>query len=82
MKKDENYVGLNDEEVIRSREEYGANELEPKKKESLLIKIIHVFMEPMFLLLIVTASIYFILGEVSDGVIMLCFVLFICKTQF
>ena len=43
MKKDENYVGLNDEEVIRSREEYGANELEPKKKESLLIKIIHVF---------------------------------------
>lgn len=82
MKKDENYVGLNDEEVIRSREEYGANELEPKKKESLLIKIIHVFMEPMFLLLIVTASIYFILGEVSDGVIMLCFVLFISGIEF
>ena len=36
----------------------------------------------MFLLLIITASIYFILGEFSDGIIMLCFVLFISGIEF
>ena len=36
----------------------------------------------MFLLLIITASIYFILGDVGDGIIMLCFVLFISGIEF
>ena len=77
MKREEQYTGLTDSEVKISREKYGTNELEKKKKESLLKKVLHVFTEPMFLLLIITASIYFILGEISDGIIMFCFVLFI-----
>ena len=36
----------------------------------------------MFLLLIVAASIYFIVGEFSDGIIMLIFVLGICFIEY
>lgn len=36
----------------------------------------------MFLLLIITASIYFILNEISDGIIMLIFILFISTIEF
>lgn len=81
MKKDNN-MGLTEKEVLESREKYGSNELEKKKKETFLHKVFHVFSEPMFLLLIITASIYFILGDIGDGVIMLCFVLFISGIEF
>ncbi|MGM9882120.1 MAG: cation-translocating P-type ATPase [Bacilli bacterium] len=82
MNKNNNYIGLNDKEVIKSKELYGINELEKKKKENILKKAIHIFTEPMFLLLIIAASIYFILGEISDGIIMLLFVLFISGIEF
>lgn len=67
-------VGLTKEEVKKLQEQYGKNELTSEKKESFLIKIFHIICEPMFLLLIVAATIYFILGEPRDGIIMLIFV--------
>ena len=78
----EKYKGLTKQEVISSREKYGTNEMEKKKKESFLKKLLHIFNEPMFLLLIISASIYFVLGEISDGIIMVCSVLFICFIEF
>lgn len=77
-----NYDGLNDKEVLEARNKYGINEIKKVKKETLLNKILHIFTEPMFLLLIIASSIYFILGEVSDGLIMLFFVLFISGIEF
>ena len=74
--------GLTKEEVIKSREKYGSNELSKKKKESLLIKILKIFKEPMFLLLLIAASVYFLVGEYGDGIIMLIFVLAICLIEF
>ena len=79
MKKNENEFlknikGLTDEEVINSREEKGINKLSETKKQPLILKILSIFKEPMFLLLIVAASIYFIVGEYGDGIIMLIFV--------
>ena len=71
MKKEEKYFGLTEKEVIESRERYGTNEMEAKKKVNFVHKLFNVFTEPMFLLLLITASIYFILGEISDGIIML-----------
>lgn len=56
------YKGLNDKEVKINREKYGENELEKKKKVSLFIKIIFVLKEPMFLLLFLASSIYFLVG--------------------
>ena len=74
--------GLSDKEVILSREEYGLNELSKKKKESLILKILGIFKEPMFLLLIIAASVYFIVGEYGDGIIMLVFVVAVCFIEF
>jgi Ca2+-transporting ATPase len=68
-------TGLSSAEVKRLQQQYGKNELMPQKKESFLRKVLHIICEPMFLLLIVAAVIYFILGEPRDGAIMLIFVL-------
>lgn len=70
------YKGLQKKEIEILQEKYGFNELAPEKKESLFHKIINIFKEPMFLLLICTVLIYFILGEPRDGFIMLVFVTF------
>ena len=74
--------GLNDNEVKLSREKNGSNELTKKKKESLIIKILNIFKEPMFLLLIIAASVYFIVGEYGDGIVMLVFVVAVCFIEF
>jgi len=66
--------GLTTSQAIELQEKYGKNELVPEKKENIFHKIVHVISEPMFLLLIVAATIYFILGEPRDGAIMLVFV--------
>lgn len=76
------FVGLTKEEVINSKEKYGVNKLEDKKKQPLILKILSIFKEPMFLLLIIAASIYFIVGEYRDGIIMLIFVLAICLIEY
>lgn len=69
-----NPAGLTAAEAKRLQEQYGKNELTPQKPESFLKKALHIVCEPMFLLLIVAAIIYFILGEPRDGAIMLVFV--------
>ena len=75
QKKVQTMKGLTDEEVRVARDKYGKNQLIPTKKESLFLKILEVLKEPMFLLLLVAAVIYFILGEPQDGIVMLVFVL-------
>ena len=67
-------AGLTSARVKELQEQYGKNELTPQKKENFVKKLFHIICEPMFLLLIVAAIIYFILGEPRDGAIMLIFV--------
>lgn len=74
--------GLTDAEITKSRFEHGANVLKAKAKRNIFQKVLHVLMEPMFLLLFGAASIYFLVGEVTDGVIMLCCVLFVSGIEF
>jgi Ca2+-transporting ATPase len=69
-----NKAGLTSAEAKKLQEQYGRNELTPQKKESFVKKVFHIICEPMFLLLIVAAIIYFLLGEPRDGAIMLIFV--------
>lgn len=72
---EQHFKGLTTKEAKQLQEKFGKNELVAEKKESFLHKILHVITEPMFLLLIVAAAIYFILGEPKDGAIMLIFVI-------
>jgi P-type Ca2+ transporter type 2C len=73
--------GLTSAEATARQATYGKNELVPEKKENFLRKILDVISEPMFLLLICAAVIYFILGEPRDGAIMLVFVLGIISIE-
>lgn len=68
-------AGLTSVEAKRLQHQYGKNEFTPQKKDSFIRKVLHIICEPMFLLLIVAAIIYFILGEPRDGAIMLIFVI-------
>jgi ATPase, P-type (transporting), HAD superfamily, subfamily IC len=74
MTNTEKHPGLSSEEAKRRQQQYGKNELTPQKKENLFKKVLHIICEPMFLLLIIAAVIYFFLGEPRDGAIMLIFV--------
>ena len=70
-----NPKGLTTTEARELQEKFGKNELIPQKKESFIFKVLHIVCEPMFLLLIAAAVIYFVLGEARDGAIMLVFVM-------
>jgi Ca2+-transporting ATPase len=70
----ETMKGLTSAEVVKLREQYGKNELRSDREKSFFIKVLHILCEPMFLLLIAAAVIYFLLGEPGDGAIMLVFV--------
>lgn len=63
--------GLTNEEVISSRFKNGANSLENKKRNHFLNLLLELIKEPMFLLLVAAASIYFITGNYGDGLFMI-----------
>ncbi|MGI6013332.1 MAG: cation-translocating P-type ATPase [Oscillospiraceae bacterium] len=71
----EKYFGLTTLQARQRQQQYGKNELTPQKKECFFKKVFHILCEPMFLLLLVAAVIYFVLGEPRDGAIMLIFVI-------
>lgn len=73
--------GLTRNEAKKAQEKYGKNVLIPEKKQNFILKIFSVLKEPMFLLLIIAATIYFLLGEPRDGTIMLIFVVGIISIE-
>ena len=70
----EDMSGISSSDVSALQEKFGKNILAPVKRPCFFKKVIHIICEPMFLLLIIAATIYFILGEPRDGAIMLIFV--------
>lgn len=73
--------GLTALEVRQLQKKFGKNELAAQEKESFFYDILHVMKEPMFILLIAAAVVYFILGEPKDGAIMLVFVMAIISIE-
>jgi Ca2+-transporting ATPase len=63
-------TGLSNDEVVASRIKSGSNSLEHQRKNYLLISILEMVKEPMFLLLVAAASIYYITGDYGDGIFM------------
>lgn len=69
------HEGLTSAEAKALLAQYGKNELAPRAKATFLRKLFSILKEPMFLLLLGAALVYFLLGEPRDGAIMLVFVL-------
>lgn len=64
------FSGLTDEEVLAARQQYGVNKLTQKKNLTFLQNLLTLLKEPMVLLLLVAAAIYFVSGSVGDGIFM------------
>ncbi|ARV07485.1 haloacid dehalogenase [Polaribacter sp. SA4-10] len=69
--------GLTNEQVVLAREKFGRNELNYKKKNGLLDTLKQIFQEPMTIILLVAASIYFISGKADDGIFLVAAIIFI-----
>ncbi|MEY2949586.1 MAG: hypothetical protein RLZZ248_787 [Bacteroidota bacterium] len=74
--------GLSQEAVLDRLKQFGYNELPSGNQKSIYHIIIEVVKEPMFILLLICGSLYLLLGEYSEGVILLCWVLVIIFITF
>ena len=62
--------GLTDEEVLASRRLYGSNEQFAENRSGFITALKDVIKEPMLLLLVAASTIYFITGNITDGIFM------------
>ncbi|MGN6533524.1 MAG: cation-translocating P-type ATPase [Ginsengibacter sp.] len=61
------FAGLSDEEVLHSRKQFGVNKIQTKSESPFWHSLKDAVTEPMFILLVAAAVIYFLLGEFSDA---------------
>jgi Ca2+-transporting ATPase len=73
----ESVTGLSREEAAEKLSIEGYNELPVSKKKSIFGIILEVIHEPMFILLIGSGLIYFVLGDISESLMLMSFVLVI-----
>ncbi len=78
----ENINGLTSEEVTLKIKTEGYNELPSADKRSVLTIVLEVIREPMFLLLIACGTIYLILGDLQEALMLLGFVFVIMGITF
>jgi Ca2+-transporting ATPase len=72
-----NIKGLSNEQVLVARKKYGENTLEYKKTNPIFEAIKNLAKEPMILLLLVAASIYFFSGKIGDGIFLFSAILIV-----
>ena len=74
--------GLTDEEVKSSREKFGNNIVEDKFRSGIWIALKETVTEPMFILLVAAAIIYFVLGETPEALFMLVAIFLVSAISF
>ena len=62
--------GLNEAQVLASRKQFGRNEIPDPPKRGLLQISRSILIEPMFLLLILAAGLYLLLGDLAEGLLL------------
>ena len=75
-------TGLSNAEVINSRNQYGGNILRLKEERTFLHTVKDVVLEPMFILLLVACTVYFLLHQYQEGVIMLVSIFIVAGISF
>jgi len=68
------FSGLDEADARARLQQQGPNELASQKKRSLLTIVLEVAREPMFLMLVAAGSLYLVMGETADALMLLGFV--------
>ncbi|NTW33313.1 MAG: cation-translocating P-type ATPase [Bacteroidetes bacterium] len=76
------YPGLSDEQVKQKQKKEGFNELPSSKPKSIIHIAFEVVKEPMFLLLVACGTLYLMLGDLQEGLMLLGFVFVIMGIEF
>jgi P-type Ca2+ transporter type 2C len=66
-----NVKGLSSMQVKELQKEYGKNILQKTSSRRFIHIVWDILKEPMFILLIIACTLYFVLGEISEGIMML-----------
>ncbi len=69
------WPGLSEEEARRRAARHGPNELADQERHGFASTLAGILTEPMFLLLLVAAAVYLLLGDLSEGLLLACFAL-------
>ncbi len=69
-KNNHHITGLSSNQVLEAREKFGTNQLNYKKESGFWDALKSLIKEPMLILLLVAASVYFISGDAGDGFFM------------
>ncbi len=72
-----NIKGLNDKQVRAAKDKFGVNQLSYKKENRFSTSLKNLAKEPMLILLLVAAAIYFMSGDSGDGIFMLSAIIMI-----
>ncbi len=72
-----NFKGLNESDLQQLTKRYGKNVFKDGHRYGFLYTIRDIIREPMFLMLLIACSIYFILGESKEGFLMLVAIFFV-----
>jgi Ca2+-transporting ATPase len=78
----ENIKGISKKEAAEKLEKEGYNELPSSKPKSVFSIAFGVVKEPMFLLLVACGSLYLILGDIQEGLMLLSFVFVVMGIEF
>lgn len=74
--------GITSEKAIELLKQHGYNELPSAKPKNIWKIALEVVKEPMFILLLACGSLYLILGDYSEGIILLCWIFIIIFITF
>ncbi len=80
--KSSNYKGLTEEQAQNILNTEGFNELPSSKPKSIFHIALGVVKEPMFLLLVACGTLYLILGDIQEGLMLLGFVFVVMGIEF
>lgn len=73
----DHFIGLTTTEVVIRQTQWGPNRLNAPQSHPLLVVLRETLTEPMFLLLIAAGSIYMLLGDIHEAILLMGFVLII-----
>jgi len=76
------FKGLTESEANEKLQKEGFNELPSSKPKNILAIAIGIIKEPMFLLLVACGSLYLVLGDLQEGIMLLGFVFVVMGIEF